>query len=162
MHFSSLFVISSIISSSLALPLNSFVSVLDDVRHQVSNLTAQINAFPSIGGTFDQALVAYRLRCVVLLWADLAEYHQHYPMFNEAESRANMKALRKLESTSEASLDAILAKKAAFKDVKGDEDVMAILTEDVKDYASASESFNNGLIARTDVSGMYLSLKFFR
>ncbi|KAG6888073.1 hypothetical protein C0992_009729, partial [Termitomyces sp. T32_za158] len=60
-------------------------------------------------------------------------------MFNEAESRANMKALKKLESSSEASLDAIIAKKAAFKNVSGDVDVMAILVEDVKNSASASE-----------------------
>ncbi|KAG6882960.1 hypothetical protein C0992_010187, partial [Termitomyces sp. T32_za158] len=61
-----------------------------------------------------------------------------------------MKALKKLESTSEASLDAIISKKAAFKNVSGDVDVMPILVEDVKNSASASESFNNGLIARTD------------
>ncbi|KAG6867459.1 hypothetical protein C0993_002526 [Termitomyces sp. T159_Od127] len=153
MRFSSLFVLSSIIASGLALPLINFVPVLDDVRHKVGELTAQIDAFPSRGGTFDEAIKIHGSG--VLLRASLGQYTRdlyHYPMFNEADSRANMKAAKKLESTSEASLHAIIAKKAAFKNVSGERDVLAIIVQDVEAAASATEAFNDMLIERTDPS----------
>lgn len=101
--------------------------------------------------------VAYRLRCAGLLRPDIVKYHQHYSKFNEAESHANMNAAGKLEKSSEATLDEVVAKKETFQHIHhGSQDVLSLFIEDIKSIASVSDTFINALIDHTDVGGMYL------
>ncbi|KAG5339395.1 hypothetical protein C0989_004418 [Termitomyces sp. Mn162] len=152
MHFSSLFVLSSLILSGVALPAISAVYMLDDVRHKLDSITAKINAFPSRGGTFEEAIEIHRSG--VLLRVDMGEYTRdlyRFHTFDKAESQDNMKAAKRLERSSEKSLEAIVAKKHAFKNVHANHDVLAIITQDVEAAASASDSFNRALTDRTYV-----------
>ncbi|KNZ81174.1 hypothetical protein J132_02371 [Termitomyces sp. J132] len=82
--------------------------MLDDVRHKLDSITAKINAFPSRGGTFEEAIEIHGSG--VLLRVDMGEYTRdlyRFHTFDKAESQDNMKAAKRLERSSEKSLEAI-------------------------------------------------------
>ncbi|KAG6889524.1 hypothetical protein C0995_000406 [Termitomyces sp. Mi166 len=137
-------------TTNLALPAVNFVPQLTNVSKKLDSLTAQTNAFPSTGGTVDEALNIYGTG--VLLRASLGRYTRdlgHFPVFNEVDSRANIKAITKEESSAEASINALVAKKDAFKNLPGTPNVLEVFIRELEVSSSASEVFHDMLIAHT-------------